>query len=142
MTRSDDWQARLEAFLSKHQFDSFHYGRWDCCLFVCDAIREMTGIDPAAAFRGSYSSQVEARRAVRAYGTTVQAVVEAVAVQYGMPETGVLHARRGDVALLRRNCGRDYSLGLVALNGYEIVLTSSMGLWRMPVATAVRAWHV
>ena len=49
MTRKPDWQALLDAFLAEHQFDSFQYGRWDCCLFVCDAIQAMTGVDPAAA---------------------------------------------------------------------------------------------
>jgi hypothetical protein len=141
--RYPDWQGRLGAFLSKHQFRSFQYGRWDCCLFVCDAIEVMTGIDPASAFRGTYSSRVEARKAVRMYGTSVRAAVEAVTDEYGMPEAeSILHARRGDVALIRRSRGRDYSLGLVALNGREVLLTSSMGLWRMPLETAVRAWHV
>jgi hypothetical protein len=144
VTRFHDWQGRLEAFLSTNQFRSFHYGRWDCCLFVCDAIEVMTGVDPAAVFRGTYSSRVEARRAVRAYGgTSVQVVVEAITAQYGMPEAAsVLHARRGDAVLIKRSRGRDFSLGLVALNGREVVLATSMGLWRMPVETAIRAWHV
>ena len=62
VTRKPDWQALLDAFLAEHQFDSFQYGRWDCCLFVCDAILAMTGVDPAAAYRGTYSSRAESRR--------------------------------------------------------------------------------
>jgi hypothetical protein len=70
----------------------------------------------------------------------VQAVVEAVAAKHSMQDTPVFHARRGDVVLIRR--GRDYSLGLVALNGRDIVLASVHGLWTIPVSSAVRAWHV
>ena len=137
MTRKPDWQALLDAFLAEHQFDSFQYGRWDCCLFVCDAVFVMTGVDPAAAYRGTYASRAEARKA--ACGS-VQATVEAVCAEHGMDETAVPFARRGDVALVGRR--RDCSLGIVALNGREIVLTSSAGLWRVPLGTAVRAWHV
>jgi hypothetical protein len=126
----------------EHRSDAFRYGRWDCCLFVCDAIRVMTGVDPAADFRGAYSSRTGARHALLAHvgSASVQAVVEAVTAKYGMQETSVLHARRGDVALIKRS--RDHSLGLVALNGRDIALASSTGLWTIPVSAAVRAWHV
>ena len=137
MTRKPDWQALLDAFFAEHQFDSFQYGRWDCCLFVCDAVFVMTGVDPAAAYRGTYASKAEARNAARG---SVQATVEAVCAEHGMKETAVSFARRGDVALVGSR--RDCSLGIVALNGREIVLTSSAGLWRVPLGTAVRAWHV
>ena len=142
MTRRPDWQARLHAFLMEHRSDAFRYGRWDCCLFVCDAVRAMTGVDPAADFRGSYSSRAEARRALIAHvgSASVEAVVEAVTAKHGMPETGVLHARRGDVALIERS--RDFSLGLVALNGRDIALASARGLWAVALSLAVRAWHV
>jgi hypothetical protein len=142
VTRKPDWQALLHAFLMEHRFDAFSYGHWDCCLFVCDAVCVMTGVDLAAGFRGAYSSRSEARRAILAHcrSTSVQAVVEAVTAKNGIEETPVLHARRGDVALIKRS--RDYSLGLVALNGRDIALASSHGLWTIPVAAAVRAWHV
>jgi hypothetical protein len=51
-------RASLSDGLLEHQSDSFSYGRWDCCLFVCDAIRVMTGIDLAADYRGAYSSRM------------------------------------------------------------------------------------
>jgi hypothetical protein len=135
VTRKPDWQALLDAFLARHQFDTFQYGRWDCCLFVCDAVLVMTGVDPAPAYRGTYSSRAQSRR----HGS-VQANVEAVCAKHGMQEAPVPFARRGDVVLVRRR--RSCSLGLVALNGREIVLTSSAGLWLLPLGSAVRAWHV
>jgi hypothetical protein len=143
VTRKPDWQALLHAFLMEHRCDPFCYGLWDCCLFVCDAVCVMTGVDLAAEFRGAYSSRSEARRTILAHcgSTSVQAVVEAVTAKNGIEETPVLHAQRGDVALIKRS-GRDYSLGLVALNGRDIVLASVRGLWTTPVSSAVRAWHV
>ena len=135
MRRYDDWPARLGAFLARHQYEPFAYGRWDCCLFVAAAIEAMTGVDPAASVRGTYSSARGARR----YGSVV-AAVEAVTASYGMPETSVLKARRGDVALAAGITGG--SLGLVALDGRDVLLVSSNGLWRVPVLSAIRAWSV
>ena len=137
MNRVSDWAGKLGAFLSERQFDAFHYGRWDCCLFVCDAICTMTGVDPAARFRGAYASAREARRMMRAAGAgSLAAMVEAITSEHSMPEVPVRYAQRGDVALI--GC----TLGLVALNGRDVVVPSSRGLWRVPMARAVRAWRV
>jgi hypothetical protein len=139
--RLPDWQSRLHAFLQEHQQESFHYGRWDCCLFVCEAVAVMTGVDPAAGYRGTYSSRAGARDALLAYcGTaSVRAFAEAFTARHGMRETTILQARRGDVALIKRS--RDFSLGLVALNGREIVVVSR-GLSMRPLSVAARAWNV
>ena len=88
MTRKPDWQALLDAFLAEHQFDTFQYGRWDCCLFVCDAVLVMTGVDPAAAYRGTYSSRAQSRRhgSVQANVEAEQdAEIEDMAVPVGVP---------------------------------------------------------
>jgi hypothetical protein len=131
MTRKPDWQSLLDAFLNEHQFDEFEYGRWDCCLFVCAALKVMTGVDPASRYRGAYSSRATARRL-----GPVPKIVTAVCAELGLEECPVLRAQRGDIALVKK------SLGLVALNGREILLVSSKGLWRAPLSMAVRAWHV
>ncbi len=142
MTRKGNWQALLHAFLVEHRFEAFEYGRWDCCLFVGEAVQVMTGVDPAADLRGAYSSRVEARRFMRRCGLrSVEVAVEAVAAEYGMRETDVSHAQRGDLALVR-NGRRDVSLGLVSLTGREVLLASSNGIWAVPISLAVRAWHI
>ena len=142
MTRKSNWQALLHEFLQAHQFEPFEYGRWDCCLFVGAAVQVMTGIDPAAALRGAYSSRAEAGRFMRRRGVrTVEAAVAAVAVEFDMPETDIPHAQRGDLALVR-NGRRDVSLGLVSLTGCEVLLASSSGIWAVPLSLAVRAWHL
>ena len=120
----------------------FEYGKWDCCLFVTDAITEMTGIDLATSYRGEYSTRKGALRAIREQlGTaSIQAVAADSAAKHHMPEIPVPHAHRGDMVLIAR--GRDYSLGLVALNGRDVVVASKGGLWRLPLSLAVRAWRV
>ena len=137
MTRHPDWQTLLDAFLCEHQFEPFHYGQWDCGLFVCSAVRVMTGVDPAASLRNVYSSPREAVQTMRARGIrSVEGLVEAVTTECRMPETPVSCAQRGDVALVR------HSLGLVALNGRDVLLASACGLWRIPLSMAARTWRV
>lgn len=142
LTRLPNWPALLQSFLCDNQHRPFQYGSWDCCLFVCDAIQIMTGTDIAKDFRGRYFSRKEAFEAIREYAGTasVQAVSETVALDHQMPEIPILQAHRGDMALLIR--GRDYSLGLIDLNGKEVIHTSPKGLWRVPLSFAVRAWSV
>jgi hypothetical protein len=142
MTRRPDWQARLDSFLREHQQHPFAYGSWDCCLWVCRAISVMTDIDPARSFRNHYNSRDEALSLIEAAtGTTsVRAIVERVTAELWMPEVPVLFAQRGDVLLLKR--ARDYSLGLVAMNGREAIVARARGLCCVPLSRALRAWRV
>ena len=142
MQRRPDWQAVLDSFLGAHANRRFEYGTWDCCLFVCEAIAAMTGVDLAASYRGQYSTRAGARRLIgEQFGTvSILAVAENAAAAHDMPEVPVPHAQRGDMVLVAR--GRDYSPGLVALNGREAIVTSKRGLWRLPLSRAVRAWQV
>ena len=57
LTRLPGWQGALDRFLTAHRETRFQYGVWDCCLFACDAIEVMTGVDVAAQFRGRYHSR-------------------------------------------------------------------------------------
>lgn len=142
MKRRTGWQEALDKFLRAHQDRPFEYGKWDCCLFVCDAIVEMTGVDLAVSYRGKYSTRIGAMRTIgELVGmASVRAVAENAATVYGMPEIPITHAHRGDMVVVRR--GRDYSLGLVALNGREVIVSSKRGLWRLPLSCAIRAWQV
>ena len=142
MQRRSDWQRVLDEFLWANQTRPFEYGRWDCCLFICDAIVVMTGVDLAAPYRGRYSTRAGALHAIseRLGTASIQAVAASAAAAHQMPEIPVSHAHRGDMLLVAR--GRDCSLGLVALNGRDVIVTSKRGLWRLPLSRAVRAWQV
>jgi hypothetical protein len=50
----------LEAYLEAAKRTPFAYGVMDCCLFVAGAIAAQTGSDPAAPYRGTYSTKREA----------------------------------------------------------------------------------
>jgi hypothetical protein len=142
MTRLPDWQARLDSFLRTHAHDRFVYGSWDCCLFVCSAVREMTGVDPASDFRDKYSSRGEAYRLIKAAtgATSVQAIVASITAKLQMPEIPVRRVQTGDIVIIER--ARDFSLGIIALNWSEIIVCRARGLCRISLNHAVRAWRV
>jgi hypothetical protein len=142
LSRRADWQQRLQQYLDLSSQACFQYGLFDCCLFVCDAIREMTDFDLAADFRGRYDSAASARAAMfhSVSSHSVRKVAEVITTRNAMPEVAPLLAQRGDVALLCRV--RTDSLGLVALNGREILTCERRGLRRLPLASALRVWRV
>jgi hypothetical protein len=142
MTRFSDWQERLDSFLTSNAKNHFTYGRWDCCLFVCDAIRTMTGIDPAEGFRESYVTRMGAMViAKRKYGrASVRTIAERVTAKRDMPACLPTLAHRGDLVMFKRP--NDYSLGIVDLSGRFAAILTQSGIQRLPVEQAVSAWHV
>ena len=142
MTRRPDWPARLEAYLLRHASEKFKYGRSDCCLFVCDVLETMTGVDPAASFRGNYSSSKGAAGQIRAFcgRPSLKVLVEKICEQLGMPKIAPGLARRGDIALIKRP--RDYSVGIVGLDGRTVLVLARSGIVKVPLSAAESAFRV
>jgi hypothetical protein len=142
MIRLPNWQSSLERFFLAHTTDRFVYGSWDCCLFVCSAIEAMTGIDPAASFRGNYRTQAEAMNAVRAYAGTasIRALARKVTAEFGMQPVPLPLVRRGDLVLFKR--ARGYSLGILSLNGIDVTALGAKGYFHVPLSAAQSGWRV
>ena len=142
MVRLSDWQSRLSAYLVGAAAAPFHYGVFDCGLFVAGAIEAMTGIDVVPGLRGAYAGRVEAFAAVKGLcgAGTMEALATHLTAKYGLPEVAPLRAQRGDPVQLRHS--RRSSLGLVAMHGTEILTPYRGGLLRLPLKHATRAWHV
>ena len=132
MQRFPDWSTRLDHYLATLRGQRFRYGIFDCCLFVCGAIEATTGTDPARSFRGLYHSRSDGRKLLRGAGG-----IAAIAAAHGMVEVSVNHAKRGDVVMLTGS-----SLGLVALNGRDVLVIGEEGLKAVPRGLAMRAWSV
>lgn len=140
LVRKPNWAVLLDDYLHSCLCRTFAYGSFDCCLFVCDAIREMTGVDVAAPFRGQYTSRKQAYRAIENYAgrATVEAVSERVTQDHGMPEIAPARAQRGDVLLVRRKLD---SLALVGLDG-RYLAAAERGYEYVPSQLVTRAWRV
>ena len=138
ITRYTDWPERLSEYLMQAQVKKFEWGRYDCCLFACEAVCVMTGTDLADGFR-SYASRQGANRLLKRKGG-LRRICETVTKDYGIKEVPVLFARRGDVFLFKTKLG--LTLGIVNLNGYEIISVRLRGLAVVPIRDGLRAWRI
>lgn len=146
MQRVQDWPERLARYLAARAYSPFVWGQHDCCLFACDAVQAMTGVDLAADFRGKYSDAISALRAVKEFaGAGVGALAAKIAEQHGIPEISTRLAQRGDVVLLNvlgDGFSRQETLGLVDLSGNLVVSVGELCLQHVPMADAIAAWRI
>ena len=130
--RCRDWQARLQAFVCSRLHMPFEWGSNDCCLFVADGVRAITGHDPAADVRGKYRTERGALRMIQRFGG-LQAIG---AARFGA-EIAPAFAQAGDVGLLTIDDRQ--SLALCAGDGW--IGAGAQGLVRAPLAAATMAWR-
>lgn len=134
MSRYMDWDKRLAHFLAANRTRPFRWGEWDCCLFAADAVHAITGHDYAAAYRGKYSTELGAVRALKRYGQgSLAATMDALLGN----RVAACTAMRGDVVAVDTPSGD--ALGVV-FNGIWLVQPS--GLCCIPAHQAKLCWRV
>ena len=140
LCRSLDWVEKLEKFLRKASGKQFQWGQHDCCTVACDAVKEMTGVDLAHFYQRYYDTARGARRLLKREGG-LESICLFVAKEHDLVEVPVLFARRGDVVLFN-NPPDDVALGVVSLNGREILSAAERGLSQVPIRMGIRAWRI
>lgn len=135
--RLENWPALLDAFIEARRERSFAWGTQDCCMFAADAVREITGLDPAAEFRGRYDSALGAIRLLWDRGG-VEGVVVAAAKAHGFAEISPAFARRGDLVL--GDFGHDVAAGICL--GAHVAFPGPNGLTPVPLSLTHRAFRV
>lgn len=129
--RHRDWQSRLAAFVASREGAAFAWGQHDCALFVCDAIKEFTGHDPAADVRG-YKSERGAARVVKSLGG-----MRAIGASRFGAEIHPMQAQVGDVGLIEM-AGRE---SFVLCGGSVWVGAGATGLVRLGRGLGLMAWR-
>lgn len=94
--RLPDWRQRLRAYISECRRKPFRPGQHDCALFAAGAVEALTGMDPAASWRGKYRSLKAGQAALQEAGFTDH--IEAVASLF--PEVPPSLAHVGDLAVV------------------------------------------
>ena len=142
MQRFIDWPDRLAAFLKA--CPTFAWGRCDCALFACNAVREITGEDMAAAFRGRYRSPLGAARQIAAYcgGKSIEDLAEAMARHLDIEEIPPAFAQRGDVVLVESTIDGHTLPTLAVHAGTGIAVVTPEGLAMLSLGRAQRAWKI
>lgn len=140
--RLPDWQSRLAAVIKARQQDRFEWGRNDCCLFVCDCVQAIVGIDPGATFRGLYDDRETGYKFIRVQlddpNATVATIAARICQTMGFVEIAPALAQRGDVGLYRGAAGE--TLG-ICLGGHWAFLLET-GMTYLSTAEIARVWRV
>jgi hypothetical protein len=134
--RKHDWPERLAEFFADRADRAFVWGENDCCLFVCDAVVAMSGLDLAAAFRGQYSSE---RSAFQIFGGDLEGFISRIADENAIAEIPVAFAQRGDVALFSHPLP---TLGVIDMHGTHVVSVGESGPVAIPLSECRKAWRV
>lgn len=139
--RRQDWPERLHDGLAARANQHFEWGSTDCLMTVSDLIRAMTDTDPAAAYRGQYSTELEALSVVKAAGCdSVEQLVQQIAAAHQYAEINPRLAQRGDLVIF--DSAEGPAFGIVDLNARDGICAGPDGLRRLPVLTARRAWRI
>lgn len=133
MTRHNDWPERLASFVQGRLGAPFAWGSNDCCLFAADAIQALTGDDPGAALRGTYTDAAGAVQ-VLAGRTPADLATELL----GAPLATPAFARRGDIVCQEID-GRQ-TLGVCV--GEQWCAPGDDGLVFQPMSQVALAWRV
>jgi len=128
-----DWRARLGAYLATEARTPFEYGSSDCALFAAGALNAMTGSDPAANYRGRYTTLRGGLRILRKDGFRDH-VERAAALLAEVPSQ---RSRVGDIAVVKTADGP--SLGVV--QGEWVAVRTMSGLGFVPIDQATRVFR-
>lgn len=133
MTRLPDWRSRLNAAIEAARPRPFDEDAFHCAFFAADMVEAMTGVDPAAPFRGL--SRLAAERVLREAGVNLVGYVARL-----FAEVHPSRAALGDIAAIAGEGGP--ALGIVL--GAEIMVPAGdgSGLGTVPLTDALRAFRV
>ena len=132
-----NWPERLADYIFECRHRKFEYGKWDCCLFVFEAIERMVGVHimKEAGHVGKYKTE---RGAKRLMPNGMKAVIEdALALFENYHEVAKGFTGRGD-------------LGILNINGVDTAVINCGGKWLGPGANGpeqafgefVCAWRI
>lgn len=131
--RLRDWPERLAALFAASAARPFEWGSFDCCLFAADAVLAVTGHDPAADLRATYSTEAGAARVLRRHGG-----VAGVAAARAGREVSPALAQPGDVGLSHHNPELP---ALAVWGGCAWHQAGAVGLEVVPAESVARAWR-
>lgn len=153
IARRDDWQSRLDAYLRAAAAAGFVWGSTDCCMNAANAVRDCcVDADPAAGFRGRYTSAVGAvrvlKRTLGASDRLVERLAARIAGDLGLEEIDPVYAQALDIAFLpvETTPGFDGVLALCEGLSFGVPTPSAgytrIGFLRGARLPGARAWRV
>ena len=100
--RKPDWENELNKYLNTLNKKVFQFGKYDCCIFVADAMLAITGIDHMAEYRNKYTTLDEGNSLLQTVGK--RSLYRTLTAKFGKAQKGV-YGKKGDVAYHEDCCG-------------------------------------
>lgn len=115
----------------------------DCCTFTFGAIYAQTSIAVGLSFAGVYRTRRESLLTMKAYcgKASLGLAIAKLMAEHGFERVSPLMAQRGDVILTSRLAHGDF-LGVLDLNGREVLSVGTNGVRRVPNSKDFRAWRI
>lgn len=144
--RHPDWATRLDGYIAAAATMPFSYNAamgLDCCTFTFGAVHSMTGIVIGSRFAGTYSTKRESLVAMKNFcgRPSLLLAIAKLMAENKFDRCRPIFAQRGDV-LLTPTSTRDWFLGVLDLNGRDVLSVGENGVRRVPVSVRCRAWRV
>lgn len=130
--RIHHWGSSLAALVAARMHTPFRWGDMDCALWAADCVLAVTGEDPAADLRGTYSTAREAIDVLQRFGG-----LEAIAAARIGEQINPKLAQVGDIAMCRVE-GRDC---LAVAMGSHLLGPGESGLVAVPMSEARKVWR-
>jgi hypothetical protein len=129
-----DWRKRLDDYLDGIDGKPFEWLSLNCGFFAADCVLAQTGVDFASEFRGRFTTEKGAARALWQAGFTT--VVDVVASR--LPEIPISETRHGDIAVVLV----DEMPALALVNTASLICMSASGKASLPRRRAIRTFRV
>ena len=136
ISRLEGWERALADYFKSCETAEFVWGEHDCSMFVSNAVLAMTGRDPAAVYRGTYSDAESAQKILEKHGG-----ITGVGDWAFGERVAALMLQRGDVAAIPNGDGQE-AIGIVSLDGQRVHAIMGEGYGSVPVADALFGWRV
>lgn len=133
MTRLKNWPSRFDALVGSVRGKPFEWGVHDCCMWASNAVLAITGSDPAAAWRGAYSTERQALSLIVRLGGLEQIGAK------GGAEIPLALATVGDVGLVT---WPDGTRALGVCGGSFWICAGDVGVASLPLEAASMVWGV
>lgn len=130
--RNRDWTLRLHDVIKAAQGRPFSWGKFDCCLFAADCAVAVCGVDPAHNYRGTYTTEIGAKRALKRRHGSLEAAWDAC-----FTRVAPAFIQRGDIALYDSPNGR----AVAVFWANEYWSTTESGVDRV-VCTPLAVWRI
>lgn len=135
MTDKTNFELELRDFIASRRRIPFDWARNNCGFFCADWILRITGVDPAAPWRGSINNQADADAVIENHGG-MRGLAESLMGKAIQP----LQARPGDIVLAPIAEGTSEGLGICV--GPYAAFVGDETLTRINMRDALCAWRV